>query len=673
MAEPETQQRPPFSQRLLPKLQFFKNVVCSLGLAYGPLAVSPLFTFNAIMISEPTENEILGALSLCIYTIIFIATIKYVIIVLSTNNSNEGGLFSLAALVLDHEEELMHTITSARLKRLCIFLTIFGTAFALGDIAMTPPIAVLAALDGVETYSSSLTSGVVPAACIILILLFSIQRLGISKVRLVFGVVMLLWALCLLSLGSYNVSINSRCFAAFNPAYIVYFFEESGLNILPMLGNVILVVTGIEELHKEVGRFGVGPIRVGWLLFIFPSLILSYLGQGAALLTNPGNYKNPFYLSIPPSLFWPIFILATTATLIASHSYINSAFTIVSQAIALDYFPNIPITYTSKTNKSEIFVPTINLALLIITLVLVIAFKTSFALSAAYGISLCIVLIITTILFSIVVWVHWKWHWTLRLMFITFFLLFYLPIQLAFLIFNTSKFVTGAWIPLLLGLSCAAIMLIWTWGHYQVNNINNADIALSYDDFNTKHLNTPRTKGMGVFLVNNSGGIPRYFKKYAETINSLPEVIIFISVKFFKVPYVSDDRRMTTVFINDNMIRVTARYGFLEKNFALPDVITRVIKKYDLDKHIVVQQQDMTSDDVPIEQRSDGKTWDTWLIDLVDVEEEGNASIYYFLPNDFIRVNRKSWSLRRWMVIIFIFLRNGIKNQTQRLQVCFPQ
>jgi KUP system potassium uptake protein len=647
--------------RTSPVLHFMRCIIESMGFAFGPLAISPLFTFNGIMESTPTEAEILGALCLCIYTLIFIATFQYVIIHLSKSNNREGGMFSLASLVLDSEEELLHTSTRKNLKRFCMVLTIAGASFTLGDIAMTPPLAILASLDGLDAYSSNLTAAVVPLACIILLFLFSIQRLGISKVRLVFGSIMLIWSLCILLIGIYNASMNPRCFQAFNPVYLAVFFRsEKGFF---MLGSVILVLTGLEAMHKEIGRFGAGPIRVAWLLFVFPSLLFTYLGQGANLLIYPKNYWNPFYLSIPTSIYWPIFVLAVISTMIAAHAVINSAFYLISQAIALDYFPNVSVQPTSRSNKSEIYIPSINGFLLVITVLLAITFRTSFDFSNAYGISICIVLIITTVLFATVVWVSSRRHWALKLLFVVPFLVIFFPISSLFLAANTLKFPHGAWIPLLMGLCCAFVMIVWTWGYEKLLHVNTEDIALSYDDFNTKYAHIPRSKGIGVFIVNNTGGVPQYVKKHAEMLNSLPEMMILMTVKYFKIPYISENKRMTTVFINDNMIRVTARYGFLEKNVVLPQVIDRVIKKYDLEKFVESAQN--------VEKHEgEGSKWDNWLIDLVDVEEEQtSSSVYYFLPRDYVKVNRENNFLRRWMVAMFMTLRSGAKNETSRLQI----
>jgi KUP system potassium uptake protein len=643
-------------QRARPIFKYLRNIFECMGFAFGPLAISPLFTFNSIIEQRPTDDEILGALSLCIYTIIFTATIQYMIIELSKNNSGEGGMFSLAALVLDSDEETTHTMFRKRLKQFCNVLTILGISFLLGNTIQTPPLAILAALDGLETWSPSLLPLVVPITCILLTILFAIQRLGISKVRLVFGGIMIVWSLCLLLLGIYNITQNTRCFLAFNPAYIIMFFDS--YTHFHMFAGVVLVLSGIQMVHKEIGRFGVGPIRIAWIVVVAPSLLISYLGQGASLLNKPENYWNPFYLSTPLPVFWPVMLLAIVATVIASHSVINSAFNLISQAIALDYFPNVSMQRTSRTNKSEVFIPSINLLMMFGAIMLAIVFRSSFNLSDAYGLSLTVNMIVTTLLFVIVVWISARWHWALRMLAVVPYLIVFLPMNFLYVAANILKIPSGAWVSPFISIVIVVIMSVWTLGQHKLSEINNADIVLSYDEFNTKYTNLPRSKGIGVFLVNNSGGIPTFIKKQADVLGTLPEVMIFMTVKYFKVPYIAENKRMTTVFINDNMIRVTARYGFLEKNVVLPNIISEVIKKYDLQKFVTNNQV----------VRTPTKTWDDWLINMGDLaEEEDASSVMYYLCRDYVRVNRKSMFLWRWMITLFVMLKSGTKNETNQL------
>ncbi|KAL0482936.1 hypothetical protein AKO1_007294 [Acrasis kona] len=455
---------------------------------------------------------------------------------------------------------------------------------------------------------------------------------------------------------------------------------------------------------------------------MLPSILLSYLGQGASLLQNPDNYYNPFFTSVPTVLFWPVFIVAVVVTLISAHSTVNSTFDLISQAIALDYFPNLPVKYTSKTNRNQVFVPAMNLIMLCTSVLLVITFETSFNLSNAYGMSISIVMILTSVLISIAAWVTWRVHWIIRVVCIFLFLLLFLPFEILFLFFNSLKVPLGGYVPLMLGMSCAFVMLVWTYGQDALRTVNTRDVIQTYDEFATRYESLHKSNGIGVFMVNNAGGVPAYLLQYVDTVDSVPQVILFLSIIYFKIPYVTESKRMSTVFINDNMIRVTARYGFMEKNISLPHIIDRVVEKYDLSKfvkqvrvytpeptpddkekeandvinEIVVQQQNLPlqQEDIMEQKKPDikeeapkqedskptrlstleflkrRKSWDSWIIDLVENQEESKpTSIYYFLTDDYVKVDRKRKFYTRWIIIFFLFLRAGTRNNTQRMQI----
>jgi KUP system potassium uptake protein len=275
------------------------------------------------------------------------------------------------------------------------------------------------------------------------VLLFAGQKFGTARVGILFGPIMLLWAMVIAALGIYNLTLNPRSLLAFNPAYGYYFFQKNGQLGFRMFAGVVLCLTGVEAMYADMGHFGTGPIRCSWLFVVFPSVILSYIGQSSGMLTNPSNYVSPFYLSVPQPIYWPILVLATLATIIASQAMITGAFSLISQAVALGYFPRVKIVQTSKQHEGQIFIPMVNILLLICCVALVIAFRSSAALADAFGLAVCGVLILTTVLYIVVVLVHWKCHIILRICYLVPFTALFMPVQALFFGANASKFITG--------------------------------------------------------------------------------------------------------------------------------------------------------------------------------------------------------------------------------------
>jgi KUP system potassium uptake protein len=576
----------------------FYLILGSIGIVFGDLATSPLYIFSAIYTGEPTEIDILGALSLIIYSVITIVTVKYVIFIMALDNDGEGGVFALAALVPDWKWDKKGTLTSKLkyvTKRSCIYLSIVCASFVLGDSVITPPISVLSALEGIETAAPSFQPIVVPLAVIILILLFLGQRLGTSKVGMLLGPIMLLWAATLSALGIYNITLNPRALLAFNPAYGYFFFQKNGTQGFEMFAGVVLCITGVEAMYADMGHFGKLPIRVGWIVFVFPSVILSYIGQSAYLMNNPSGWQGAFYASVPGPVYWPVLVLATLATIIASQAMITGAFSLISQAVALGYFPRVKIVHTSKAHEGQIFIPMINIFLLIMCVALVIAFQSSSRLASAYGLAVCGVLVLTTIIYMIVVIITWKCYLVLRILYLIPFTVLFMPIQAFFFAANASKFITGGWLPFVIGIAFTIIMVIWFWGSENLRKINHNDVVLSFEDFRRKTEMLKRVKGVGVFFVNSSHGVPRYLTKFTKTLSTLPEIVVFVSVKYYKVPFVSEKHRMSVYMIHDNMFRIVARYGFFEKKVVLPQVIDMAIKKYKFQ----VPEVSITEDELP--------------------------------------------------------------------------
>jgi KUP system potassium uptake protein len=630
--------------------------------------------------------------------------------IMALDNDGEGGVFALSALVPNWKWGKTFASRSKYLiKTGSTIVSIICASFVLGDSVITPPISVLSALEGIETEAPSFASIVVPLAVIILVLLFLAQRFGTAKVGYLFGPIMLLWAAVIGALGIYNITLNPRSLLAFNPAYGYFFFQKNGATGFKMFGGVVLCLTGVEAMYADMGHFGKLPIRLSWLFVVFPSVILSYLGQSAAMLNDPSNWNSPFFKSLPQPIYWPVLVLATFATIIASQAMITGAFSLISQAVALGYFPRVKIVHTSKSHEGQIFIPMINIFLLIMCVILVIAFQTSAALASAFGLAVCGVLILTTLIYIVVVVINWKCNIFIRIAYLVPFTILFMPIQAFFFAANASKFVTGGWLPFLIGLFFTVIMLIWTWGSATLKRINKDDVVLTFDEFHKQNSSLKRIHGVGVFFVSSSTGVPRYLTKFTKTLTVLPEIVAFVNIKYYRVPFVTEKHRFSVYQINENTFRIVARYGFFEKKVALPEVIAQATKRFNYTIPDaspttigVVQHKDVeitlpesvesdTSNDTgnaaptpasdavsPESQKTPSENkikalWQRFWQYLTGAEEEvdpnANKDIHYFLPRDTVMVNKKRWFFTRYPAQVFVFMLRNSRDETKRLQI----
>ena len=534
-------------------------MLAAIGVVFGDIGTSPLYALKECFDSEHgitySPEALFGVISMMIWALILVVTVKYVLFVMRADNKGEGGVLSLMALALRSFDN--------KSKSYFFFMIIgmLGACMLLGESVITPAISVLSAVEGIEIAAPALHKFIIPISLIILVALFLIQKYGTATVGKLFGPITLVWFLTLAALGAINVGDAPQIIAAFNPMYAVNFIVAHPTTAYIVMGAVVLVVTGVEALYLDMGHFGKSPIRYAWLLIVLPSLLINYLGQGALLLSNPEAIKNPFYLMVPDWALWPIVGLATAATVIASQAVISGAYSLVSQAILLGFMPRMNILHTSDSEQGQIYIPLVNWALLFMVVATVIAFKGSMNLAAAYGISVTSTMLITTILLAVVMLREWK----MNVLLVAFITLSFLFIDFAFWTANLIKIKDGGWYPLALGLLCFTCLITWFRGR-QILRQRAMEEGIQLSSFIDSLLKHPphRVEGTAVFLTAHVDYLPVSFLHNLKHNHVLHERVFFLKVSIWDVPYVNDDERITMKDLGGNIHVVRAVYGFKE-------------------------------------------------------------------------------------------------------------
>ncbi|MGH8212999.1 MAG: potassium transporter Kup, partial [Rhodanobacteraceae bacterium] len=477
-------------------------VLGAIGVVYGDIGTSPLYTLQTVLGERgiaPSAANVLGGLSLMFWALIIVVTLKYVLFILRADNKGEGGIMALMALAQRSVRGI------PRLPLLIAVLAIFGAALMYGDGVITPAISVLSAVEGLEVAEPALAHWVVPITVAVIIGLFWLQRHGSGRIGAVFGPVCVLWFLSIAALGVYGVAQHPQVLAAVNPAFAVAFFLNNHVQGFFALGAVVLCVTGTEALYADMGHFGKRAIRLAWLAFVLPALLLNYFGQGALVLGNPKAAANPFYLLVPQPLLYPMIALATAATVIASQAVISGAFSMTREAIQLGYVPRMRIVHTSRSLSGQVFLPWINGMLLVLVLLAVIGFRHSANLAAAYGIAVTGTMVITTLLALIVARYQWKWN-SLQVAAAG---ALFLTVDVTFFSANVIKVEHGGWLPLVLGLLVFIAMTTWRRGReLLLRGLRQSSLPL--DSFIAGIAEHPpqRVSGTAVFLTANVNGVP---------------------------------------------------------------------------------------------------------------------------------------------------------------------
>jgi KUP system potassium uptake protein len=531
-----------------------------LGVVYGDLGTSPIYALHAVFtggpqLLAPSAVNVLGILSLVFWTLIVIVSLKYMIFVLKADNRGEGGTFALIALLRPwrHIERPQ--------RHVLVLLGLAGASMLYAGVMITPAISILSAIEGLEIASPTTKGYVVPATIVILVLLFVVQRFGTARIGAAFGPIMALWFVVIAALGVYGILKAPQVLSAVDPRHAVLFFRDNGTIGFLVLFAVFLVTTGAEALYADVGHFGRRLVRQVWFLFVLPTLLLNYFGQAAMLLYDPGAMAHPFYHLIPAALLYPIVILATLATVIASQAAITGAFSMTRQAARLGMMPRSQVIQTSQETSGQIYVPIVNWVLMTAAIILVLLFQSSDRLASTYGISVSTAMVVTTVLAFFVARERGRWPLWSALLFLTVFL----AVDLAYFGSNLLRIPDGGWFPVMVALLFFTIMSTWRRGRELLTR--QVDKEAKPVDELVKELASDeiaRVPGTAVFLTLRLRDTPASLIHHIERNRALQEQVILLTVLTEDVPRTTGDERMEFKDLGNGFFQIVLRYGYMQ-------------------------------------------------------------------------------------------------------------
>jgi KUP system potassium uptake protein len=530
-------------------------LIAALGIVYGDIGTSPLYVFQAIAKTNHGHFDALsalGSLSLIFWTLIVVVSMKYALVVMRADNRGEGGILALMSL------------TRAKWRgrnRYLIACGLIGAALLYGDGMITPAISVLSAVEGLKLASQDFARYTMPIAAVILLLLFAIQHYGTAAVGRAFGPVMLLWFLTIAILGGIGIAKAPHVIVAVNPLYAAAFLVHHGVAGLAILGAVFLCVTGAEAMYADMGHLGREPIRVAWTAIVLPALLLNYAGQTAVVLQGSGGDANPFFVLAPAWLLYPMIVLSTFATVIASQAIITGAFSLTRQAMQLGWLPGMHITQTSSEQYGQIYVPFVNWLMMLGTLALTVIFESSDRLAGAYGAAVSTTMLMTTAILYRIMRVSWRWPaWAAIGVFAVF-----LAVDLVFFAANLTKVAEGGWIPLVVGGIIFAVMTTWRAGTDAIHRTHERDTVTIAQFIRRLHdRKIERVPGRAIFLTRLRGSIPPLIADHVRQFGSLYEEAIALTVSFSIRPRVRPNNRLHVEKLGEGFWHVTVRFGFVE-------------------------------------------------------------------------------------------------------------
>jgi KUP system potassium uptake protein len=529
----------------------------SIGVVFGDIGTSPLYAFRVAVLAAAesgpvTRQTILGVLSMILWALIVVVTVKYVLVLLRSDNNGEGGTLSLTALA---------TRACGRRTTFVVLLGVIGAAMFLGDSVITPAISVLSAVEGVSLVTPAFEHYVLPITVIILIALFAVQRRGTARVAAFFGPIMILWFVAIAVAGAMHVRDDLAVFAAVNPAYAISFVSMHGHIGLITLGAVFLAVTGGEALYADLGHFGRKPIQRAWLGLVLPALLINYFGQGALLLSHPAAIENPFYRLVPEALLLPFVLLATAATVIASQAVITGAYSLVRQAIQLGLLPRLAIVHTSAEYSGQIYLPRVNTSLLIGVLLLVGLFHTSSALASAYGIAVVTTMVVDGVLGFIVIWKLWHWPlWRTALLMVPLII-----VDVTFFAANLLKLLEGAWVPLLFGTAMVLLILTWQRGtRILANKTRRTEVPLDALLQSLEKKPPHLVPGTAVFLTSDPDFAPTALLHNLKHNKVLHEQNVILTIITEDTPRAREEERVTISPVSQHFSKVALKFGYME-------------------------------------------------------------------------------------------------------------
>jgi len=536
----------------------FGTLLAVLGVVYGDIGTSPLYAVKASLSlfgrTHITESEILGVLSLIFWSLILVVTIKYVSLVMRADNRGEGGILALMALA-------QRTVVGTGPRNALALVGIAGACLFFGDGVITPAISVLSAVEGLEVWTPEFKPYVLPLATVVIVGLFMIQWRGTGNVGRVFGPIVALWFIMLGVLGLIEIVSHPQVLLALWPGYAVELSLQHGWLAFVLLGSIVLCVTGAEALYADMGHFGIRAIRLAWLYFVLPALVLNYFGQGALLLAEPSAISNPFFLLGPSWIILPMVILATAATVIASQAMISGAYSVARQCMQLGFLPRLIVRHTSNLEEGQIYLPQVNAAMLVGVLVLVLTFRTSESLAAAYGIAVTGTFLCTSILATVVF--RRQFHWPRSAAVAVFG--FFFVVDFLFFTSNILKIPDGGWVPLLFGLGMMLLMTSWKQGRdLLLARWKQDSMPIAPFLARLPQSRTIRVPGMAVFLTGNPDYVPTSLLHNLKHNKVLHQNVLFVTVQNVDEPEVPSERRTEVAELAPGTHRVILRYGFME-------------------------------------------------------------------------------------------------------------
>ncbi|RYZ04339.1 MAG: potassium transporter Kup [Myxococcales bacterium] len=536
-----------------------KLALAALGVVYGDIGTSPLYAMRECFNEEHgiamTPHNVMGVLSLIFWALTLIVSLKYVAYVLRADNKGEGGILALMALA-------SAPVKGRPVYPVLIALGVFGAALLYGDGVITPAISVLSAVEGLEIAAPGLSHLVTPLTIVILIGLFAIQKHGTAGLGKIFGPITLLWFGSLFGFGAYRMVEHPGVLASVNPLYAAHFLTENGVKGLLVLGSVVLVVTGGEALYADLGHFGRKPIRLAWYAVVMPALLMNYFGQGALLIKHPEAVENPFFRMVPSFALYPMVVLSTAATVIASQALISGVYSLTSQGTMLGLLPRVSIKHTSAHERGQIYVPFVNYALMLATIGLVLGFKSSSNLAAAYGIAVTLTMVITTVLAYFLVRNVWGWGMPKAA---AVSLLFLAP-EVVFMGANAIKIEHGGWFPLVVGAAIFAMMFSWKRGREILAQRFREQLLPLTDFFDLMRVDIPaRVPGTAVFMVSSRDGTPPAMLHNFMHNRVVHQHIVLLTVVTSTSARVAEEDRFTLEQLEHGFVRVVGRYGFMEQ------------------------------------------------------------------------------------------------------------
>jgi KUP system potassium uptake protein len=534
----------------------------ALGVVFGDIGTSPLYTLRECLrgtgSGAPLPEDIYGLLSLIFWSLTMVVTVKYLTFIMRADNHGEGGIFALLAVV----PEKLRMKNTKKISVVALIVVV-GAALLYGDGAITPAISVLSAIEGLEVLSPKFEPAVIPITCVILLVLFAVQKQGTGTVGKLFGPIMLVWFFTIGALGAYQIVQEPQVLTALLPHHAVRFFAAHGMPGFLVLGSVVLAVTGGEALYADMGHFGARPIRMAWLVLAMPALVLCYFGQGALILRDPGTAGNPFFSMVPAgAATLALVVLSSVATVIASQALISGAFSLTRQAMQLGYFPRVTIKHTAAHTEGQIYIPQINWILAVGCLLLVVGFQKSERLASAYGIAVTGTMALTSLVYYVVMRNTWKWSKPVSVGLLLLFLSFDLPFFAA----NTVKILDGGWVPVLIGVGFIAAMLIWSKGRTLIVEEylrRSATLEQALEGLLARVV--ARLPGTGIFMSSTTTHAPPVLVHMIERERALHEKVVLLTVLTEMEPEVPEDRRLEVRSLGHDIYQVIASYGFMQE------------------------------------------------------------------------------------------------------------